>query len=131
MVTECLKAEIDRFDTEIHKFMKEHERFGEQEKLLPTATSVGPATVATFLADLQELGKLDRKQIAALVGAAPMNHDSGKKAAIARRKGGRPEVRSLLYMSVLSAVRYNPTIQAQYDQLPKRGKKKKVAITAW
>jgi transposase len=76
------------------------------------------------------LGKLDRKQIAALVGVAPMNSDSGKKSGYRKTKGGRPDVRSVLYMSALSAIRYNPVIKPQYAQLVKRGKEKKVAITA-
>jgi transposase len=129
-VIDCLKAEVKRLDEEIGKFMKEHADFKEQEKLLCSAKSIGPVTAATLLADLPELGKLDRKQIAALVGVAPMNHDSGKKRGYRKTKGGRPEVRSVLYMSALSAIRYNPMIKAQYEQLVKRGKEKKVAITA-
>lgn len=129
-VIDCLEVEIERLDTEIRDFMKAHEDFGEQEKLLRSAKSIGPVTAATLLADLPELGKLDRKQIAALVGVAPMNHDSGKKRGYRKTKGGRPEVRSVLYMSALSAIRYNPVIKPQYDQLVKRGKEKKVAITA-
>lgn len=129
-VIDCLKAEVKRLDEEIGKFMKEHEDFKEQEKLLCSAKSIGPVTAATLLADLPELGKLDRKQIAALVGVAPMNHDSGKKRGYRKTKGGRPEVRSVLYMSALSAIRYNPMIKTQYEQLVKRGKEKKVAITA-
>lgn len=129
-VITCLEEEVKRLDEEIEKFMKENMDFGEQEKLLCTAKSIGPITAATLLADLPELGKLDRKQIAALVGVAPMNHDSGRKRGYRKTKGGRPEVRSVLYMSALSAIRYNPTIKAQYDQLMKRGKEKKVAITA-
>ena len=70
------------------------------------------------------------KQIAAVVGVAPMNQDSGRKRGYRKTKGGRPEVRSVLYMPGLSAIRYNPIIQVQYDQLVKHGKEKKVAITA-
>jgi transposase len=129
-VIACLEGEITRLDEEIRKFMKEHADFREQEKLLRSAKSIGPVTAATLLADLPELGQLDRKQIAALVGVAPMNQDSGKKRGYRKTKGGRPEVRSVLYMSALSAIRYNPMIKAQYEQLVKRGKEKKVAITA-
>jgi len=129
-VIDCLEAEIADLDLEVLKFMKEHADFGGQEKLLRSAKSIGPVTAATLLADLPELGKLDRKQIAALVGVAPMNHDSGKKRGYRKTKGGRPEVRSVMYMSALSAIRYNPVIKAQYEQLVKRGKEKKVAITA-
>ena len=73
---------------------------------------------------------MDRKKIAALVGVAPMNYDSGRKRGYRKTKGGRGDVRSVLYMSTLVATRYNPLIQAQYQQLLKRGKLKKVALTA-
>ena len=126
----CLKAEMKELEEEIHQFMRTHEEMGEQEKLLRTAKSIGPVTAATLLADLPELGQLHRKQIAALVGVAPMNRDSGRKRGYRKTKGGRPAVRNALYMSTLTGIRYNPVIQAQYQQLLKRGKEKKVAITA-
>lgn len=129
-VIACLKAEMKELEGEIHQFMKTHEEFGEQEKLLRSATSIGPVTAATLLADLPELGSLDRKQIAALVGLAPMNRDSGRKRGYRKIKGGRPDVRRALYMSTLTGIRYNPILKPQYDQLVKRGKEKKVAITA-
>lgn len=129
-----VKASVERIITclkaEIHQFMKAHEEFGEQEKLLRSAKSIGPVTAATLLADLPELGSLDRKQIAALVGVAPMNFDSGKKRGYRKTKGGRPDVRRALYMAALTGIRYNPALKPQYDQLVKRGKEKKVAITA-
>ena len=87
-------------------------------------------TTATLLAELPELGKLDRKKIAALVGVAPMNFDSGKKHGYRKTKGGRADVRSVLYMATLVATRYNPVIKAQYEHLVSRGKLKKVALTA-
>jgi transposase len=129
-VIDYLGAEIKRLEEELRVFMKEHADFGEQEKLLCSAKSIGSVTAAILLADLPELGQLDRKQIAALVGVAPMNQDSGRKRGYRKTKGGRPEVRNVLYMSALSAIRYNPLIKAQYEQLVKRGKHKKVAITA-
>ena len=87
-------------------------------------------TTATLLAELPELGKMDRKKIAALVGVAPMNYDSGKKRGYRRTKGGRTDVRSVLYMSTLVATHYNPVIRTHYQHLLKRGKEKKVALTA-
>jgi transposase len=126
----CLKAEMKELEKKIHQFIQVHEEMAEQEKLLRTAKSIGPVTAATLLADLPELGQLDRKQIAALVGVAPMNRDSGRKRGYRRTKGGRPAVRNALYMSTLTGIRYNPVIQPQYQQLLKRGKEKKVAITA-
>jgi transposase len=125
-----LKVELKNLEKEIRQFMKTHEDFGEQEKLLRSAKSIGPVTAATLLADLPELGTLDRKQIAALVGVAPMNRDSGKKRGYRKTKGGRPGVRRALYMATLTGLRYNPILKPQYDQLVKRGKEKKVAITA-
>jgi transposase len=121
---------MEELDAQIQEFMNVHEDFGEQEKLLRSAKSIGPVTAATLLADLPELGTLDRKQIAALVGVAPMNKDSGKKRGYRKTKGGRPAVRNVLYMSALSGIRFNPILKPQYNQLRKRGKEKKVAITA-
>lgn len=126
----CLRVEMNELEEAIRQFMKAHEELGEQEKLLRSAKSIGPVTAVTLLADLPELGTLDRKQIAALVGVAPMNHDSGKKRGYRKTKGGRPDVRRALYMSTLTGIRYNPVLKPQYDQLVKRGKEKKVAITA-
>lgn len=126
----CLKAELDGLDQEIEQFLREHQDLEEQEKLLRTAKSVGRVTAATLLADLPELGQLDRKEIAALVGVAPLNRDSGRKRGYRKTQGGRPEVRSALYMAALTGIRYNPLLKAQYDHLVKRGKEKKVAITA-
>ena len=125
-----LKTELKDLDAQIQAFLKAQEDLGKQEKLLRTAKSVGPVTAATLLADLPELGQLDRKQIAALVGVAPMNRDSGKKPGYRKTKGGRPDVRNVLYMSTLNGIQHNPVIQAHHDQLVKRGKEKKVAITA-
>jgi transposase len=127
---EVLREEIKRLEKDLDCFMKEHEDWQEQEQILCSAKGVGRVTAATLLAELPELGKLDRKKIAALVGLAPMNSDSGKKRGYRKTKGGRIEVRSALYMSTLVATRYNPLIKAQYQELLRRGKVKKVALTA-
>lgn len=125
-----LETELEAMDREIEKFLQEHRELEEQEKLLRSAKSIGRVTAATLLADLPELGQLDRKEIAALVGVAPMNRDSGTKRGHRKTQGGRPEVRSALYMAALTGIRYNPILKAQYEHLVKRGKEKKVAITA-
>ena len=127
---EVLKEEIKRLEKDLDQFMKENENWQAQEEILTSAKGVGRITAATLLAELPELGKLDRKKIAALVGLAPMNADSGKKRGYRKTKGGRMEVRNVLYMSTLVATRYNPLIQAQYQELQRRGKVKKVALTA-
>lgn len=125
-----LETELEAMDREIEKFLQEHQELEEQEKLLRSAKSIGRVTAATLLADLPELGQLDRKEIAALVGVAPMSRDSGTKRGHRKTQGGRPEVRSALYMAALTGIRYNPILKAQYEHLVKRGKEKKVAITA-
>jgi transposase len=125
-----LKEEKKILDEQIQQFLTEQQAWQEQTKILGSAPGVGPVTTATLLADLPELGKMDRKKIAALVGVAPMNYDSGKKRGYRKTKGGRTNVRSVLYMSTLVATRYNPVIQTQYQHLLKRGKLKKVALTA-
>lgn len=126
----CLQEEKKSVEEQIEQFVKNQSEWQEESAILSSAPGVGPVTTATLLADLPELGKLDGKKIAALVGVAPMNHDSGKKRGYRKTKGGRADVRSVLYMATLVATRYNPVIKAQYENLLKRGKEKKVAITA-
>jgi transposase len=125
-----LKEEKKRLDEQIRELMNEQQAWQEQTEILSSAPGVGIVTTATLLAELPELGKMDRKRIAALVGVAPMNYDSGKKRGYRKTKGGRTDVRSVLYMSTLVATRYNPLIRTQYQYLLKRGKEKKVALTA-
>jgi transposase len=125
-----LKEEKKILDEQIQQFLAEQEAWQEQMEILKSTPGVGMVTTATLLAELPELGKMDRKKIAALVGVAPMNYDSGKKRGYRKTKGGRTDVRSVLYMSTLVATRYNPLIRTQYQHLLKRGKEKKVALTA-
>ena len=126
----CLQAEKKAVEEQIREYVAGRQEWQEQRQILESAPGVGQVTSATLLADLPELGKLDGKKIAALVGVAPMNHDSGKKRGYRKTKGGRADVRSVLYMATLVACRYNPLIKVQYERLLKRGKEKKVAITA-
>jgi transposase len=129
-VIACLQEQKKGLEEQIQQFLQEHQAWQEQREILSSAPGVGMVTTSTLLADLPELGKMDRKKIAALVGVAPMNYDSGKKRGYRKTKGGRGDVRSVLYMSTLVATRYNPVIQSQYQHLLKRGKVKKVALTA-
>lgn len=129
-VITCLEAELQQMDQEIRTLLQEHTDLQAQEKLLRSAKSIGRVTAATLLADLPELGQLDRQEVAALVGVAPMNADTGRKRGYRKTKGGRPDVRRTLYMATLTGIRYNPVLKPHYEQLRKRGKEKKVAITA-
>ena len=125
-----LKAEKKALDAQIQQVVAEQAAWQEQREILKSAPGVGKVTTATLLAELPELGKMDRKKIAALVGVAPMNYDSGKKRGYRKTKGGRGDVRSVLYMATLVATRRNPLIRTQYQHLLKRGKLKKVALIA-
>lgn len=125
-LTKSLKA----LDKEIEEFVKSTPAWKEKSTLLQSVPGVGPVTSATMLGMLPELGKLNRQEIAALVGVAPVNKDSGKKHGRRRVYGGRADVRSVLYMAALSAKKFNPVIKKFYDRLIKQGKEKKVALTA-
>lgn len=101
-----------------------------QEDLLRTVPGIGPTTARTLLAELPELGRLDRRAIAALVGVAPFNCDSGQQRGRRRIAGGRASVRASLYMAALVASRRNPILTAFYQRLRAHGKPAKVALVA-
>ncbi len=125
-----LKNQLKQLDREIDDFVNTNPDFKEKSDLLLEVQGVGKKTAAKLIADVPELGNCDRKQIAALVGVAPYNRDSGTKTAQRSIRGGRPDVRSILYMATLTATRRNPVIREMYQRLLKSGKKKKVAIVA-
>jgi transposase len=126
----CLEAELQQVEKGIRTLLQEHADLQTREKFLRTAKSMGPVTAAALLADLPELGKLDRQENATLVRVAPINADAGRIRGYRKTKGGRPAVRCALYMAILTGISYNPILKPQDDQLVKRGKQKKVAITA-
>lgn len=101
-----------------------------KEKLLGSVPGVGPVLTVTLLAGLPELGLLNRREIAALVGVAPFNRDSGTLRGKRTVWGGRSSVRATLYMATLAATRYNSVMRAFYQRLLEAGKPKKVALTA-
>jgi transposase len=101
-----------------------------QDNLLQSVPGVGGVTAFTLIADLPELGHLDRRKIAALVGIAPLNRDSGAWRGRRMIAGGRPTVRCVLYMAALTAIRFNPVIAHFYQRLTAAGRPKKVALIA-
>jgi transposase len=125
-----LKQELADIDKGISQMIKENPEWHAKDKLLQSVPGVGPVLSATLIAELSELGTLNRKKIAALVGVAPFNRDSGKHRGERSIWGGRCRVRQPLYMATLSAVRFNPTIMIFYERLLANGKEKKVALTA-
>jgi transposase len=136
---EMLTAEKNRLQqvfvvrgTRVRKSLTAHIAYltRERDDLLQSAPGVGPVLSFTILAALPELGRLDRKAIAALVGVAPLNRDSGMFRGKRMIHGGRAPVRTALYMGALVATRHNPVIRAFYQRLLAAGKPKKVALTA-
>ncbi len=125
-----LTAEIDKLDRKLDDFIKKSPIWQEKVKLLQSVKGIGPVIALAILAYLPELGTLDRKKIAALVGVAPFNHDSGKFKGKRMIRGGRTRVRCLLYMASVVASRFNHVIGAFYQRLLQAGKPKKVALTA-
>jgi len=127
---EWMQAEIENLEQQINQAIADDPTWRETARRIETVPGVGAITASTLLADLPELGQLNRQKIAALVGVAPFNHDSGKRRGKRRIFGGRNSVRSVLYMATLSGIRYNPVIRSFYEHLLAKGKVKKVAITA-
>jgi transposase len=125
-----IDAEIVRIEKQLAKHVSDQAEWTEKQHRLKTMPGVGDTLVYTLLADLPELGELNKKEISKLVGVAPMNRDSGKLRGKRRIQGGRANIRTVLYMATLSATQCNPVIKAFYRKLVSQGKHKKVAITA-
>ena len=117
-------------DGDLRQRLRQSPVWREQDDLLRSVPGVGEQLSVSLLAYLPELGTLDRKQIAALVGVAPINRDSGMMRGKRTVWGGRSRVRAALYMGALVATRYNPVIQLFYQRLLAAGKAKKVALVA-
>ncbi|WP_438009054.1 IS110 family transposase [Sorangium sp. So ce321] len=129
-VIKTIEKELEKLDDELKTKIEQSPVWRAKDELLRSVPGVGPGTSRTLLLDLPELGTLSRQQIAALVGVAPFNRDSGKAKGRRAIWGGRASVRSMLYMASVTAVRCNPVIRAFYDRLRAAGKPYKVAMTA-
>lgn len=125
-----LTAELARIDDELDQVIQQNPIWREKDTWLRSVPGVGPVVTTTLLANLPELGTLRHKQIAALVGVAPLNRDSGQWRGKRSVWGGRAQVRAVLYMGTLVATRFNPVIRTFYQRLLAAGKAKKVALIA-
>ncbi|HZA24935.1 MAG TPA: IS110 family transposase [Dehalococcoidia bacterium] len=125
-----LEQELADLDDDLDHTLRESPLWREKDTLLRSVPGIGRVVSITLLADLPELGTLSRHQIAALVGVAPLNRDSGRFRGQRMVWGGRARVRAALYMAALTASRYNPIIKAFYHRLCEAGKARKVALTA-
>ena len=127
---EWLEQAIRRAGSDIDQAVRQSPMWRETEDLFRSVKGIGGVTARTLLAELPELGKLNRKKIAALVGVAPFNRDSGVFKGKRTIQGGRAHIRTVLYMAALTAARCNPVIRPLYQRLIARGKEKKVALVA-
>jgi len=125
-----LTAQLAKLDRDIDNLIKRSSLWRAADDLLTSVPGVGDVTAHTLIADLPELGQLDRRRVAALVGVAPVNRDSGQLRGKRTIAGGRTGVRNALYMATLSALRWNPVISTHYHSLVDRGRPKKVALVA-
>lgn len=126
----CFDAQIIDIEAAIGALIRAHQPLDRAAKVLRTIKGIGPHTTAALLGLMPELGKIDRKQVAALAGVAPHPKQSGGHDGYRRVKGGRPEVKRVLFMAAMVAVRYNETFRNFYNHLIANGKKKLVAIIA-
>ena len=125
-----LTAQLAELDRDIDDTIKRSPVWRAADNLLTSVPGIGDVTAHTLIADLPELGQLDRRRLAALVGVAPINRDSGQMRGKRTIAGGRSDVRNALYMATLSAIRWNPIISQHYKSLVERGRPKKVALVA-
>jgi transposase len=125
-----LERRVSDVDDEIGTSIAAHPTWRVQEELLRSVPGVGPTTARTLLGELPEIGQLDRRAIAALVGVAPFNCDSGQQRGQRHIWGGRASVRATIYMAALSATRHNPVLRVFYRRLRDAGKPAKVALVA-
>lgn len=125
-----LKLQLKEIDKNLEEQIQNSPVWREKDNILRSVPGVGPVLSITIMGSLPELGRINRKQIAALVGVAPLNRDSGVMRGKRSIWGGRARVRAALYMATLTSTRFNPVIRAYYEHLLKAGKAKKVALTA-
>jgi transposase len=129
-VIAALEGELDTLEAELAELSCQNAEWRERLAILTSVKGIGPVTSQALLVYLPELGHRSNKTIAALVGVAPFNQDSGKFKGKRRIQGGRKDLRSLLYMATMCAVQHNPVFREHYQQLLKRGKAKRVALVA-
>jgi transposase len=129
-IIKILERELEKMKVSIESSIQDDPDYVHRHKLLQSIKGVGAVVSAALIADLPELGRLNARQISALAGLAPMNHDSGQLRGRRAIRGGRASVRCILYMSALVAIRHNAIIKSFYQRLIASGKKKKTAITA-
>lgn len=125
-----LKSRLKQVDDKLKTLISKNPAWSRKAELLDSVPGVGPVLISSLIAELPELGTMNRKEIASLVGVAPFNNDSGKSRGKRHIWGGRAHLRALLYMSVVAGLRLNPTVRGLYQHLRGAGKPAKVALVA-
>jgi len=125
-----LQQELNDTGKDLHRLIQSNARWRHQDQIMRSVPGVGPVLSSTLLADLPELGSISNKEVAALVGVAPFNQDSGKRSGPRKCWGGRRQVRKVLYMATVAALRCNDIIRAFYQRLTTAGKNRKPALIA-
>jgi len=126
----ALRTELKSVEQQLRDFIQQHPLWSDKDRLLQSVPGVGDQTSCSLIAWVPELGALNRQQIARLVGVAPLNRESGQWRGRRTIRGGRGQVRRVLYMATLKAVRINPLLEKMYQRLLHQGKAKKVALVA-
>lgn len=129
-ILKAIKKEMDSLDKQLDKLVDSIAEWRQQRDLLLSAKGVGKVLAYTLMSELPELGSLNRKEIAALVGVAPMNRDSGSFEGKRYIRGGRHKVRTVLFVSMMSAIQCHPKLKPMYERMVANGKPKKVALVA-
>ncbi len=130
MLIRSLDTQLKKLDEKIDLLVAETKQWRTKVEILTSVPGVGKILAYTLLGELPELGKLNRKEIAALVGVAPVNRDSGSLNGKRRIRGGRHRVRTVMFMSMMSSIQHNPVFKDKYNQLKAVGKQPKVALVA-
>jgi transposase len=125
-----LEQELAHLEQELDRTLRQSPLWRAKERLLRSVPGIGPTVATVLLAEMPELGQLDRRQVAALAGVAPLNRDSGQHRGRRSVWGGRATVRTALYMAALAGTRWNPVLKNCYQRLLASGKAKKVALVA-
>ena len=129
-ILKTIKKEVGTLDKQLDKLVNSIAEWRQKRDLLLSAKGVGHVLAYTLMSELPELGKLNRKEIAALVGVAPMNRDSGSFEGKRYIRGGRHKVRTVLFVSMMSAIQCHPKLKPVYERMVAAGKPKKVALVA-
>lgn len=129
-VLKSIQKEIQWLDKQLDKLANEVPQWKHDMDILTSAHSVGKVLAFTLLSELPELGSLNRREVAALVGLAPMNRDSGNKTGKRFIRGGRHKIRTVLFVSMFTAIQHHPVLKPMYQRLLAQGKPKKVALIA-